>query len=155
MDADRMGPRILITIGICGVALMGFFVGLSHTFAFMLFFLALMGFLGGGYHPSSPPLISALVEPKCQGQALGLHVIGGGASYFLAPLIAAAIAVRIADGAGLLSAWRSRRFFSGSTFLHDPGEPRLRPRREWRRKPPLDPASGGANLPVIWPYLYF
>jgi MFS family permease len=90
--ADRMGPRILITIGICGVALMGFFVGLSHTFAFMLFFLALMGFLGGGYHPSSPPLISALVEPKFQGQALGLHVIGGGASYFLAPLIAAAIA---------------------------------------------------------------
>jgi MFS transporter, NNP family, nitrate/nitrite transporter len=90
--ADRIAPRILITIGICGVALAGFFVGLSHTFVFMLFFLALMGFLGGGYHPSSPPLISTLVEPKFQGQALGLHVIGGGASYFLAPLIATAIA---------------------------------------------------------------
>jgi len=58
----------------------------------LLFFLALMGFLGGGYHPSSPPLISTLVEPRFQGQALGLHVIGGGASYFLAPLIATAIA---------------------------------------------------------------
>jgi MFS family permease len=90
--ADRVGPRILITIGICGVALAGFFVGLSHTFVFMLFFLALMGFLGGGYHPSSPPLISTLVEPGYHGQALGLHVVGGGASYFLAPLIAAAIA---------------------------------------------------------------
>ena len=90
--ADRIGPRILITIGICGVALAGFFVGLSHTFVLMLFFLALMGFLGGGYHPSSPPLISTLVEPRYQGQALGLHVVGGGASYFLAPLIAAAIA---------------------------------------------------------------
>ena len=90
--ADRIGPRILITVGICGVALAGFFVGLSQTFTLMISFLALMGFLGGGYHPSSPPLISSLVEPRMQGQALGLHVIGGGASYFLAPLIATAIA---------------------------------------------------------------
>ncbi len=90
--ADRIGPRIIITIGICGVALAGFFVGLSQTFVLMLFFLALMGFLGGGYHPSSSPLISALVRHQFQGQALGLHVIGGGASYFLGPLIAVTIA---------------------------------------------------------------
>ena len=60
--ADRIGPRILITIGICGVALAGLLVGLSQTYIMMLVFLALMGVLGGGYHPASAPLISASVE---------------------------------------------------------------------------------------------
>ncbi len=90
--ADRIGPRILITIGICGVALAGLLVGLSQTYIMMLVFLALMGVLGGGYHPASAPLISASVEPKNRGRALGFHLIGGSASFFLAPLIAAAIA---------------------------------------------------------------
>lgn len=90
--ADRIGPRLVITVGICGVALAGFFVGLSQSFLMLIIFLALMGVLGGGYHPSAPPIISAKVEPGNQGRALGLHAIGGGASYFLAPLIAAAIA---------------------------------------------------------------
>ena len=90
--ADRIGPRILITIGICGVALAGLLVGLSQTYIMMIVFLVLMGVLGGGYHPASPPLISASVEPKNRGRALGFHAIGGSASYFLAPLIAAAIA---------------------------------------------------------------
>ncbi len=91
--ADRIGPRILITIGICGVALAGLLVGLSQTYIMMIVFLVLMGVLGGGYHPASPPLVSASVEPKNRGRALGFHMIGGSASFFLAPLIAAAIAI--------------------------------------------------------------
>ena len=90
--ADRTGPRLLIAIGISGVALAGFLVGLSQTYIMMLVFLALMGLVGGGYHPASPPLISASVEPKNRGRALGFHAIGGSASFFLAPLFAAAIA---------------------------------------------------------------
>ena len=90
--ADRIGPRILITIGICGVALAGLLVGLSQTYIMMIVFLVIMGVLGGGYHPSTPPLVSALVEPKNRGRALGLHMMGGSASFFLAPLIAAAMA---------------------------------------------------------------
>ena len=93
--ADRIGARLLITIGICGVALAGLLVGLSQTYTMMLGFLALMGVLGGGYHPASPPLISASVEPKNRGRALGIHLIGGSSSFFLAPLIAAAIAVAL------------------------------------------------------------
>ncbi len=89
---DRIGPRLMITIGICGVALAGFFVGLSQTFLMMIIFLIFMGLLGGGYHPASPPMISALVHPRNRGRALGLHMIGGSASFFLAPLIATAIA---------------------------------------------------------------
>lgn len=93
--ADRIGARILITIAICGVALAGLLVGLSQTYTMMLGSLALMGVLGGGYHPTSPPLISALVEPRNRGRALGIHLIGGSSSFFLAPLIAASIAVAL------------------------------------------------------------
>ena len=90
--ADRIGPRIMITIGICGVALVGFLVGLSQTYIMLIVLLALMGVAGGGYHPSAAPMISASVEPKNRGRALGFHLIGGSGSYFLVPLIAAAIA---------------------------------------------------------------
>ena len=90
--ADRLGPRILITISISGVALAGLLIGLSQTYIMMIAFMVLMGVVGGGYHPATPPLISASVEPKNQGRALGFHAIGGSASYFLTPLIGVAIA---------------------------------------------------------------
>ena len=90
--ADRIGPRILITIGICGVALVGFLVGLSQTYIMLIVLLALMGMAAGGYHPSAAPLIAASVELKNRGRALGVHLIGGSGSFFVAPLIAAAIA---------------------------------------------------------------
>ncbi len=90
--ADRIGPRIMLTIGICGVALAGLLVGLSQTYIMMVALLALMGVAAGGYHPSAAPMISASVEPKNRGRALGFHMIGGSGSHFLAPLIAAAIA---------------------------------------------------------------
>jgi len=89
--ADRVGPRILITTGIFGVALAGLLVGFSHTYLTMIVFLVLMGLLAGGYHPAAPPLIFAAVKPENLGRALGLHMIGGSASFFLAPLIAAGI----------------------------------------------------------------
>ena len=35
------------------------------------------GMLGGGYHPASTTMISAVVEPRNHGQALGFHLVGG------------------------------------------------------------------------------
>lgn len=90
--ADRVGSRIMIAIGICGVALAGFLVGLAPTYWMLIVFMGLMGLMGGGYHPAAPPVIAAAVEPAKRGQALGLHIIGGSASYFLAPIMAAGIA---------------------------------------------------------------
>ncbi|MFC1863140.1 MFS transporter [Thermodesulfobacteriota bacterium] len=90
--ADRFGPRILVTIGIFGVAMAGLLVGISQTFIILIASLVLMGLLGGGYHPASAPLILSSVEPEKRGRALGFHLIGGSASFFLAPLISAAIA---------------------------------------------------------------
>jgi FSR family fosmidomycin resistance protein-like MFS transporter len=90
--ADRIEPRKLMTVGISGVALAGILVGLSQTFVLMILFLILMGLLAGGYHPSAPPLISASVRSENMGRSLGFHNIGGGASHFVTPLLAVAIA---------------------------------------------------------------
>ncbi|MEW6667372.1 MAG: MFS transporter [Thermodesulfobacteriota bacterium] len=90
--ADRMESRKLMLVGISGVALAGVLVGLSRNYGWMIIFLVLMGILAGGYHPSAPPLISATVGPENLGRSLGFHNIGGGASYFLAPLVAVAVA---------------------------------------------------------------
>lgn len=90
--ADRIDPRKLMLVGISGVALSGILVGISQGYGSMIAFLVLMGILAGGYHPSAPPLISASVKPENLGRAFGFHNIGGGASYFLAPLVAVAIA---------------------------------------------------------------
>ena len=90
--ADRIGYRVLITIGICGVAVAGFLVGLSNTYIMAIIFLVFMGIAGGGYHPSAAPLIGASIEPEKRGRALGIHLIGGSGSFFLSPLIAAVIA---------------------------------------------------------------
>ncbi len=97
--ADRIGPRILIAVGTSGVAVCGLFAGLSPTYTIMIFPLMLMGILGGSYHPAASPLVSATVEVKNRGRALGLHQIGGTASYFLTPLIAVGVAA-------LLGGWR-------------------------------------------------
>ena len=89
---DRIGARNMLTIGILGIAVAGFLVGLSPTYMVLIVLMGLMGLAGGGYHPAAPPMIAAAVEPKKRGRALGLHMIGGSGSYFLAPIIAAGIA---------------------------------------------------------------
>jgi len=90
--SDRLGPRLMITLGISGVALFGILVGLAPTYLAMVIFVLLLGVIGGGYHPAASPVVSASVDKKNRGRALGLHQIGGTASFFLTPLIAVAIA---------------------------------------------------------------
>ena len=93
--ADRIGPRNLIVVGISGVAVAGLLTGFSPTYVFIAIGLVLLGLTGGGYHPAASPLVSASVDEKHRGSALGIHQIGGTASFFLTPLIAAGIASAI------------------------------------------------------------
>ncbi len=90
--ADRFGSRILLALGVIGVGATGFIVGMSPNYIILITGLVLMGMLGGGYHPASTTMISAVIEPKTRGRALGFHLVGGSLSYFLAPLLAAGIA---------------------------------------------------------------
>ncbi|NBF40823.1 MAG: MFS transporter, partial [Spirochaetes bacterium] len=89
--ADRLGPRYMLLVGIGGVAAAGAFIGLSPVFALLLVGLVLMGIAGGGYHPAASAVISRFVSPERRGRALGVHIIGGSSSHFLAPLIAAGL----------------------------------------------------------------
>ncbi len=90
--ADRIGPTILITIGIVGVAVGGVLVGLSQGYIMLIICLIFMGVMSGGYHPAATPLISASVPTNQRGRALGFHLIGGNSSFFIAPLVAVGIA---------------------------------------------------------------
>jgi len=89
--ADRISPAILIMIGTLGVAVGGILVGISPNYIMLLVFLVIMGLMTGGYHPASTPMILAAVEPEKRGRALGLHLLGGNSSFFIAPLIAGGI----------------------------------------------------------------
>ena len=89
--ADRIGQRTLITIGISGVAVAGFLIGLAPNYIALAALLVLLGIMAGGYHPAAAPLVSASVTPENRGRALGIHQIGGSASYFVTPLIAVAL----------------------------------------------------------------
>jgi MFS family permease len=95
--ADRIKPAILIAMGTLGVAVGGILVGVSNTYIMLLVFLVLMGLMTGGYHPASTPMILTMVEPEKRGRALGLHLLGGNSSFFIAPLIAG----------GLMALWPS------------------------------------------------
>ena len=89
--ADRFGARYLLLVGISGVAVAGALVGLSTSYALLVVTLFLVGIAGGSYHPSASSLISGTVPARTRGRVLGVHIIGGSASHFLALLIAAGL----------------------------------------------------------------
>ena len=90
--ADRIGNRIVLTIGVTGIAVTGLLIGLSPNYVILALLLVILGLAGGGYHPAAAPMVSASATEENRGKALGFHQIGGSFSFFLAPLITAAIA---------------------------------------------------------------
>ena len=91
--ADRFGPRMMVLLGVTGVALVGIFIGLSPSFVALIALLVLAALLGGGYHPASSAAISSSVPPEYRGRSLGLHFVGGSSAFWVMPLLAAPIAV--------------------------------------------------------------
>ena len=65
--ADHIGPRIVVSVGVAGVALAGVLIGLSQTYVMLIIFLVLMAALGGGYHPAATAAISSSVNPESRG----------------------------------------------------------------------------------------
>jgi FSR family fosmidomycin resistance protein-like MFS transporter len=93
--SDRISPVLMIFVGIAGVAIAGVMFGLAPTFSMLVAANALIGLTGSGYHPAASYLISRVAKADQRGSALGVHVIGGSASYFLAPLLAGGIAAAV------------------------------------------------------------
>jgi len=91
--ADRFGARLMVLLGVTGVAIAGFLIGLSHSYIALIVFLVLAAIAGGGYHPASVAAISSSVPSEYRGRALGLHFVGGSSAFWVIPLVATPIAV--------------------------------------------------------------
>lgn len=92
--ADHFGARLMVLLGVTGVAIAGFFIGLSNSFAMLVTFMVLSALLGSGYHPASAAAISSSVPKEYLGRTLGIHLIGGTCSFWMVPLLAAPIAAK-------------------------------------------------------------
>jgi len=90
--ADKFGARLMVLLGITGVAVAGFFIGFSNSFMALVIFLVISAIMGGGYHPASAAAISAAVPAEYRGRALGLHLVGGTSAFWLFPLLITPIA---------------------------------------------------------------
>jgi len=91
--ADRFGTRLLVAIGVSGVAVAGLLIGFAQSYVVLVIFLVIAAILGGGYHPAAAVAISATVPPEHRGRALGFHLIGGSSAFWIVPLVATPIAV--------------------------------------------------------------
>lgn len=91
--ADRFGTRLLVAIGVSGVAVVGLLIGFAQSYVILVVFLVIAAILGGGYHPAATVAISATVPPEHRGRALGFHLIGGSSAFWVVPLVATPIAV--------------------------------------------------------------
>jgi MFS transporter, FSR family, fosmidomycin resistance protein len=92
--ADRWGMRIMVLLGVTGVALAGFFIGFTNSLTWLITFVIISSLLGGGYHPASAAAISSSVKEEYRGRTLGLHLVGGTSAFWIFPLIATPIAAK-------------------------------------------------------------
>jgi MFS family permease len=90
--ADRLGPRLVVTVGVAGVAAAGVLIGLSPNFGALIAFLIVAAVMEGGYHPASAAAISMTTPSGRRGRALGTHLIGGSSAFWVVPLLAAQVA---------------------------------------------------------------
>lgn len=103
MLADRFKPRPIILFGLVGVSFTGIAMSLTHAFWQMAVCFVVMGLLGGTYHAPSSTFISQLIPSGKRGRALGMHIIGGAASFSLTPAMALSTAA-------LFHSWRASFF---------------------------------------------
>lgn len=106
LSGNRIAPRLLIVIGVLGVAIFALFIGLSLNYIMILLALLLTGILGGGYHPSASPILADTVAAEKRGQVLGMHQVGGTLANFLTPLLTAAIITLLGIYMPTSSTWR-------------------------------------------------
>lgn len=98
--ADRLSRRLIIVVGLIGTALASIGVSITDVFWQMVPFFVVLGLLGGTYHAPASSFISQVMPSDKRGRALGTHITGGSASFFLTPALALGIA-------SLLHSWRA------------------------------------------------
>jgi MFS family permease len=100
-----LASRRNILLGLCLVflGLSSLFVSLATTFLMLLFFMALGGIGGGGFHPQSLAILSATYREK-RAFAVGVHDSSGNLGEVVGPL-AIALLLTFFDWRTTLQAW--------------------------------------------------
>jgi FSR family fosmidomycin resistance protein-like MFS transporter len=101
--SDRLGHLLTITIGLMGLSLTGVVLSFTNAFWQMVSCFIAMGLFGATYHAPSSSFISQVLPMERRGRGMGLHVLGGNASFFLTPLMAVGVAT-------LFRSWRASFF---------------------------------------------
>lgn len=104
--AGRMGRLPIIILGLMGVAFASMAVSLTQVFWQMVSCFIAMGIFGATYHAPASSFISQVLPMEGRGRGLGLHLVGGNASFFLTPLMAVGVAT-------LFQSWRAAFFLLG------------------------------------------
>jgi MFS family permease len=90
--ADHFGTRFIILLSVTGVAIAGFFIGFTNSYLMLVILLIVTALLGGGYHPAAATALASSVPDEYRGRSLGVHFVGGSATMWIIPLIAAPMA---------------------------------------------------------------
>jgi len=89
---DRVSQRLVMALGLCGVGLTTFAIGLVSTYHILLFALVVMGVVSGAYHPSAVSMLSSYLEEARRGRAIALYMLGGSIGFALGPVMGGWIA---------------------------------------------------------------
>ena len=89
---DRFGERRVVLVSLGAAAVAAVLLATSPSFLLFGAFVVLLGASSGLYYPAASSLLTRLYERT--GQALGFHTAGGAFAGLLAPVAAAAVAVR-------------------------------------------------------------
>lgn len=84
---DRARRNVVVAIGLGGVGLAALGVGMSPTYAAILFFMSIMGIFGGFYHPSATSLLMGYFDSARRGSVIGLHLLGGTIGFTAGPVL--------------------------------------------------------------------
>ena len=91
VDRYRLRKSLIIVLGLLGAALASIGIGFSLTYGQMLALLVLMGVAGSTYHALASSFLSEYFPADSRGRSLGLHVVGGSASFIATPALALGI----------------------------------------------------------------
>ncbi len=91
IDRYRLRKSLIIALGLFGAALASIGIGFSVTYGQMLALLVLMGIAGSTYHALASSFLSEYFPADSRGRSLGLHVVGGSASFIATPALALGI----------------------------------------------------------------
>jgi len=89
---DRVSRHMVIAIGLAGIGLATFAIGLSSAFYPMLAILVIMGLFSGAYHPSAAVLVSDHFDESIRGRAMSIHLLGGSVGHAIGPVVGGLIA---------------------------------------------------------------